>query len=217
MYREKAMKKIQSNNLKFVLGLMLAVSVSSVSAIPKTVVGTGNANENSHSPDLAVDSQGRIHTVWMEQSSTLSEFDVMYRLLAADGTEIVAKTQLSDSTVTSDSQGHPAIAVDDNDHAYVSWFDANDTDGFFVGLNNGVEKFSPVTVTDCKRSNLAVGSGGNIHMACASDNGDVQMQVFGADGTTITASYVVTDSVVDQYYGVSRIHMALDRDRKSVV
>ncbi len=203
------MKILKNEKLKLVLGLMLTVSASSALAGERIVVGTGTANDNSHSPDVAVDGQGRIHTVWMEEADDY--FNVMYKLLDADGSVVVDKTQLSDSVADGDySQGHPSLAVDSNGHAYVSWFSSDTEDGYLVGLNNGVEKFSPIMVADCKRSDLAIGSSGNVHMACSTGGGEVQMAVYGADGSTVTAPYVVQDSVQYGSYGISRVHLGLD-------
>lgn len=192
---------------------------------------SGDAGQ--HSPDVAVDSQGRIHTVWMQDvttpdpvtpTTTYTDFNVMYKLLDKDANVLIDTTQLSDSFTDGNSnQGHPSIAIGANDHPYVTWFSSSTSDGYIVGLDPatapldgtastlaGLQKFAPVMLTDCKRSDLAVDSTGNMHVACASNNGTTDVAVVAADGTVVQAPFAITSSDNDGDYAHSRVQLTLD-------
>ncbi len=199
-----------------------------------------SSSNDVHSPVVAVDSLGRMHVVWMEEVGTpdpmtpttiYTDFNVMYKLLGQDANILIDTTQLSDSFADGNrNQGHPGITVDTNNHAYVSWFGSGGN-GSVVGVDPSlaaldgsastlatIQKFAPVAIADCKRSDLAVDSNGNIHMACADANNNViNMAVIAADGTVVTAPYAVTDADSNGDYGVSRVSLALDSMNRGVI
>ncbi len=192
----------------------------------------------THSPEVAVDSLGRMHAVWMEEvedtNTMVTAYNVMYKMLDSEGATLIDTTQLSDSGADGDSnQGHPSITVDSNNHVYVYWFSRNtdDGNGFFIGLDPAnaaldgsastvaaLQKFATVGVDDCKRGDMAVDSIGNIHIACSDGQNNVAaMSVFAADGTVVTAPYEVTGSISYGCCGPDRISLALDASDRGVI
>ena len=236
------MKQLKNKKLKTLLGLLFACSASSAWAVDSArvvlSVGDTDLGLGVHSPDMKVDGDGRIHVVWMQETqftdsvpTTYTNFNVMYKLLDYQANVLMDTTQISDSVADGNNhQGHPSIAVDANNNAYVSWFSSDTEDGFLVGVDPSkapldgtastlatIQKFAPVGVADCKRSDLAIGSNGNVHMACSTGSSEVQMAVYGPDGSEVTAPYVVSNSTIYDSYGISRVHLALDSNNRGTI
>ncbi len=202
------------------------------------IVQVSSGANPTHSPVVAVDSLGRNHIAWMEEVAdpvtTNLAYNVMYKLLDSVGKTLIDTTRISDSGSEGDSnQGHPAIAIDADNHAYIAWFSSGTSPriGYFIGINPAnaaldgsastvatLEKFATVAAGNCKRSDLAVDTNNNIHMVCSDAlNSTVMMLVFAADGTVVTAPYDVTGSTTNGCCGPDRISLALDASNRGVI
>jgi len=192
-----------------------------------------------HQPQVAIDSLGRRHIVWVEYNSTTtatetsSEGDIRYKLIAANGDTLIDTTNIT-SNSTSD-QGHPSIVVDANNIAYMFWFDSNDTDdGHAFALDpsshaldgsaatlSAVKAFTDAaadadgiidSITNMKRTAPAVDSAGRIHVAYTGDDSDVGYIIFSSTGAVTQAGFQPFSVGVENDYTTGQLRMALDAD-----
>lgn len=189
-----------------------------------------------HSPDIAISATGAMHISWMEYIG--GNYQVMYALLDTDATMLIAPVQITNSAI--DNQGHPAIAIDGDDKVYISWFDSgNPREGRLIRLNpllaarDGssvdlatIQTFAPATVTNCKKTDIAVDTLGNVHFSCrSSSGGGIQYAVFKNDGTELVAPFTVAGSSTGGGYpwpsmvldSNNMAHMVWDRPQYAMV
>jgi hypothetical protein len=187
-----------------------------------------------HQPQVATDSLGRHHITWVEYGN--SGGDIRYKLLDANFNTLIDTTNIT--TDSSENQGHPSIVVDNNNIAYMFWFDSNDTDdGHAYALDPSkhaldgtaatlatVKGFTDAaadpdgiidSITDMKRTAPAVDSAGRIHVAYQGENDNVGYIVFNNTGAITTAAFQPFNVTIDDDYATGQLRMALDGDNNA--
>lgn len=189
-----------------------------------------------HQPQVATDKLGRRHVVWVEDTA---DAEIRYALIDADGQALIGTTAIT--SASADYQGHPSIAVDANNIAYMFWFDSNDTDdghAFALDPANHALDGSPAVladvkaftdaaadadgiidqITDMKRTSAQVDSNGYIHVAYTGDDSEIGYIIFNNTGAVIQAAFRPFDDGIDNDYATGQLRMALDkRNRAHVV
>ena len=185
----------------------------------------------NHQPQVAIDSLGRRHFVWVEYSA--GDGEIKYKLMSADGQTLIDNTDIT--SASGSDQGHPSIAVDANNIAYLFWFDSNDTDdGHAFALNpashaldgspatlSSVKAFTDAaadadgiidSITNMKRTSSQVDSQGRIHVAYTGDDDEVGYIVFDSTGAIAQAAFSPFSEDIDNDYAAGQLRMALDGD-----
>jgi hypothetical protein len=201
-----------------------------------------DADYEQHQPQVAVDSLGRRHLVWVEYNAvttateTSQNGDVRYKLLDKDGQTLIDTTEIT--TNSASDQGHPSIAVGANNIAYLFWFDSNDTDdGHAFALDPSMHALdgSPATlasvkaftdaaadadgvidgITNMKRTSAQVDKSGRIHVAYTGDNSEVGYIVFDSTGAVTQAAFEPFSEDIDNDYAAGQLRMALDGNNRA--
>jgi hypothetical protein len=155
------------------------LSPSGVTLIDDTLVGISDFVEFDPDPALAVDSNGRVHIVWIEQSG----LDISYALIDPalddqDGSPALVEeiSLVPGRCIVADDRCaffgvRPQIAVDSKDHAHIAW-DTNNSGRYAQLASDGSvrigERQFPLRGIDSSRRNtvpaVAIDSKDNVHL-----------------------------------------------------
>ncbi len=182
-----------------------------------TMVVTTESTSHSMEPSLAMDSEGRIHVVWMDLTNlggAGADWDILYKSYISDSgwstTEVVSTESIADSFF-------PSIAADSLGNIHVAWYDNTDYAGsgtdwdiFYKRWNSSSWTTTEVVSTEStgtsENPSIAVDSLGNIHITWADTtnyNGagtdwDIFYKRWNSSTTAWTTSEVVsTESTLD--------------------
>lgn len=132
--------------------------------------------------DAAQDSQGRFHVVWTEEPDS-GEEHLFYSLLAADGSTLIARTNITDGfgddarwpILRLDASGNPVVAFQISDpDVYLLRLDVtvDDLNGD-AATDPGFVALAPVQVSGAidagAHPDIAVDAAGNVHFVYSSD------------------------------------------------
>jgi len=129
-----------------------------------TPANVSNTEGNSELPDLAIDSSGRLHLVW--QDNTRAAWDIYYKSLPSGGAWS-AHLDISRAPLTAVS---PCIAVDGSNNAHVAWSNSDPTNWeiYCVSRQAGGTWTSPVNASftggDSQDPSLATDASGKLHL-----------------------------------------------------
>jgi hypothetical protein len=170
--------KINSKLISFLLASIFFVF--SLASADEVVNISQSPGWTSNYPRVAVDSDGGIHVIWVEEYSS-SSGDVFYAYCDPVSNEWSQPKNLSNNNkVYCDTQMACGIAVDDSDNVYAVWAQRNDIRmRVFSGgsWNNAITVASSGVEVDCPR-------------VAASDNGNVFVIWWTLDGNVYSKARV---------------------------
>ncbi|MHA1200884.1 MAG: hypothetical protein ACTSQF_16340, partial [Candidatus Heimdallarchaeaceae archaeon] len=142
------------------------------------VVSTESTDE-SRFPEIAADSNGNIHVVWLDSTDYLgagTDWDVFYKRWN-DSTSIWTTTEIV-TTGSPNNSEYPAIAVDAEGNAHIAWSEENEYgasgsehDIFYRFWNattsswNSIEVVSTESTSTSRDPSIIVDSKKNVHIA----------------------------------------------------
>jgi len=107
--------------LSFLLPVLVCLSFMSVNAEAQLVnpIRLTNNSSNSNHSQMAVDSSGNIHVVWMDERND-GDGDIWYTMLDSDGATLIDDTRLVTNGLR---QRMPDVVVDSDDKVHIVWQD----------------------------------------------------------------------------------------------
>jgi multiple sugar transport system substrate-binding protein len=146
-----------------------------------TEVVSTESTQCSARPSLAVDSSGKVHIAWFDETiyaGSGPDWDIFYKSKVAPWTWTSTEVVSAEST---DNSAWPSLAVDLTGNVHIAWFDytdyagsGTDVDVFYKRHDVGVgwtytAVVSTESTSDSHYPSLAVDSSGNVHIAWEDD------------------------------------------------
>lgn len=174
----------------------------------------------SQKPDIAVDSSGNIHVVWMDAWPDNQGDDIFYKKF--DGTSWSTNIRLTPETSPSDPTcRYPRIATDPSGNAHVIWLDSRGTEYeiYYSKLDsagNIVRDQIPITSNDGQReyfADIASDSNGYLHVVWEHRNTttseyEIHYAKLDNSGNTVLSRVISSDSSAS----ANRPKIAIDAD-----
>lgn len=158
----------------------------------------------SDQPDVAVDSGGNIHVVWIDDRAGGAP-EIYYKMLSPNGTILIDDTMITDDD--GDDSMRPILAIDSQDRIFVVWHDkrVDDVSVFLCRLEPAlddkdgsaadpavIKKLADMEVSTVETGyeytpRIAIDGSDNLHIVWAYDWSDIKYRKLDGDGNELVA------------------------------